>query len=66
MQGIYDTVYDVVGQFGGTITAEHGVGMSKRKYLKLCRTDTELEMMKLFKRTLDPNGILNPGRIFSE
>ena len=66
VQGIYDTVYDVVGQFGGTITAEHGVGMSKRKYLKLCRTDTELEMMKLFKRTLDPNGILNPGRIFSE
>ena len=65
VQGIYDTVYDVVGQFGGTITAEHGVGMSKRKYLKLCRTDTELELMKLFKRTLDPNGILNPGRIFS-
>jgi len=65
VQGIYGTVYEVVGQFGGTITAEHGVGMSKRKYLKLCRTETELELMKLFKRTLDPNGILNPGRIFS-
>lgn len=65
VEGIYDTVYKVVGQYGGTITAEHGVGMSKRKYLKLCRTDTEIELMKLFKRTLDPNGILNPGRIFS-
>ena len=64
VKGIYDTVYEVVGQFGGTITAEHGVGMSKREYLTLCRTDTELELMKLFKRTLDPNGILNPGRIF--
>jgi FAD/FMN-containing dehydrogenase len=64
VEGIYDTVYDLVGQYGGTVTAEHGVGMSKRKYLKLCRTDTEIELMKLFKRTLDPNGILNPGRIF--
>lgn len=65
VHGIYDTVYEVVGQFGGTITAEHGVGMSKKKYLSLCRTDTEIALMKLFKRTLDPNGILNPSRIFS-
>ena len=65
IKGIYDTVYQVVGQFGGTITAEHGVGMSKREYLPLCRTNTELTLMKLLKQTLDPNNTLNPGRIFN-
>lgn len=65
VKGIYDTVYGVVGQFGGTVTAEHGIGVSKREYLPLCRTDTEIELMKLFKRTLDPNSILNPGRVFN-
>lgn len=62
--GIYDCVYEVLAEFGGTVTAEHGIGMSKRKYLALCRNAEEIELMKLLKTTLDPNGILNPGRIF--
>lgn len=62
---IYDTVYGVVQQFEGTVTAEHGVGVSKRKYLPMCRTDTELAMMRMLKNTFDPNGILNPGRIWA-
>ena len=61
---IYDTVYAVVQQFEGTVSAEHGIGMSKRKYLPLCRSETEIEMMRTLKVTFDPQGILNPGRIF--
>lgn len=64
VEGIYDTVYAVVQQFEGTVSAEHGIGMSKREYLPLCRNDTEIEMMRTLKATFDPQGILNPGRIF--
>ncbi|MGB0846511.1 MAG: FAD-binding oxidoreductase [Thiolinea sp.] len=64
VQAIYDTVYEVVHQFNGTVTAEHGVGISKRKYLSLCRSEEELTLMRTLKTTFDPNGILNPGRIF--
>ena len=49
----------------GTCTGEHGVGLGKRKYLSLEHGDS-LEIMKLLKRTLDPTGILNPGKIFCE
>lgn len=60
---IYDTVYEVVHQFDGTVTAEHGIGMSKREYLPLCRSDEELQLVRVLKTTFDPKGILNPGRI---
>lgn len=51
-------------ELGGTLTGEHGIGMSKAPFLKL-ETGTEaLEIMKGIKRTLDPNNILNPGKIF--
>ncbi len=63
VSAIYDCVYDIVAKFGGTVTAEHGVGVSKRKYLHLCRTREEITLMKTLKKTMDPNGILNPGRI---
>lgn len=62
---IYDTVYEVVHQFDGTVTAEHGIGMSKREYLPLCRSYEELQLMHVLKTTFDPKGILNPGRIFT-
>lgn len=49
---------------GGSITAEHGVGLEKKPWLHLSRTATEIDLMKRLKAALDPNGILNRGKIF--
>jgi D-lactate dehydrogenase (cytochrome) len=51
---------------GGTLSAEHGVGKLKRDYLRLFYTDDQLREMAALKKTLDPNGILGRGNIFSE
>ncbi|HVW87217.1 MAG TPA: FAD-binding oxidoreductase [Bryobacteraceae bacterium] len=56
-------VYGGLAGRQGSISAEHGVGLEKRDYLKLCRTDAELRLMRTLKRAMDPNGILNPGKI---
>jgi FAD/FMN-containing dehydrogenase len=58
-------VYGITGDFAGSISAEHGIGLLKRPYLKLSRTEEEIETMRTLKRALDPHGILNPGRIFT-
>jgi FAD/FMN-containing dehydrogenase len=58
-------VYDLTGEFGGSISAEHGIGILKRPYLKMSRTEEEIETMRALKRALDPKNILNPGRIFT-
>src|SRR5437868_891397 len=58
-------VYDITGEFGGSISAEHGIGILKRPYLKMSRTEEEIETMRALKRALDPKNILNPGRIFT-
>ena len=60
---IYERVYTLVGKVGGTITAEHGIGTMKRKYLSLCRSEQEIDLMHALKKTMDPNNILNPGRV---
>ncbi|UPJ79406.1 FAD-binding oxidoreductase [Bradyrhizobium sp. 183] len=58
-------VYQITGDFDGSISAEHGIGILKRPYLKISRTQEEIETMRMLKRALDPNRILNPGRIFT-
>ena len=58
-------VYDLTGEFGGSISAEHGIGISRRPYLKMSRTEEEIETMRALKRALDPKNILNPGRILT-
>ena len=60
---IYDVVYRQVGAYNGSISAEHGIGMMKRSYLHQSRSAEEIALMKLLKKTLDPNNILNPGRV---
>ncbi len=57
-------VYRPLAAVGGSISAEHGVGLDKKAHLPLCRTAQEIELMRLLKRTLDPHDILNPGKIF--
>ncbi|HJW42149.1 MAG TPA: FAD-binding oxidoreductase [Rhizomicrobium sp.] len=56
-------VHDIVHSFGGSISAEHGIGVQKRDQLARYKSETELDLMRTLKRTLDPNNILNPGKI---
>jgi FAD/FMN-containing dehydrogenase len=58
-----DAVHAVVAKFGGSISAEHGIGVMKRKLLPLVKDPVALDLMRTLKRTLDPNGILNPGKV---
>ena len=58
-------LYGMTREFDGSVSAEHGIGILKRPYLKLSRTEAELETMRMLKRALDPHNILNPGRIFT-
>ena len=60
---IYKAVYQLLQEFEGTVTAEHGIGVMKTDYLKLCRSAEEIALMKTLKQALDPNNILNPGRV---
>lgn len=57
-------VFDIVQRFGGSVSAEHGVGMLKKAYLPYSRSETEIALMKQIKAVFDPNGIMNPGKIF--
>lgn len=56
-------VYQAVGEWGGSITAEHGIGRVKRDYLHHSRTPEELALMRRLKAAMDPNNILNPGTV---
>lgn len=58
------TLFSIVQKFDGSISAEHGVGMLKRDYLQYSRSEAEIEIMKGIKKVFDPNGILNPGKVF--
>ena len=60
---IGSAIYDVVKTFEGSISAEHGIGQAKRKILRKYRSETEIDIMKSIKATLDPGNILNPGKV---
>jgi len=57
-------VYQPLQKIGGSVSAEHGIGLEKKDYLAVSRSSEEIALMKKFKQMLDPNGILNPGKIF--
>ncbi len=61
---IEETVYSLVGEYRGSVSAEHGIGLLKRDFLHHTRSHAEIAAMRALKRALDPKGILNPGRIF--
>jgi FAD/FMN-containing dehydrogenase len=56
-------VFEVVLKYGGSISAEHGIGIMKRDLLPTIKDPVAMELMRALKRTLDPNGILNPGKV---
>jgi FAD/FMN-containing dehydrogenase len=63
LHGIDEIAYDLVRKYGGSISAEHGIGTLKRDYLGHSRSPEELAVMRRIKAALDPNGILNPGKV---
>lgn len=58
-------VFEIVQRYNGSISAEHGVGLVKRDYLQYSRSPEEIAYMKAIKAVFDPNGIMNPGKIFA-
>jgi len=56
-------VYEPLKQFNGSVSAEHGIGVEKKPWLGHSRTEVELALMRSLKQTLDPNNLLNPGRV---
>jgi FAD/FMN-containing dehydrogenase len=60
---VYQLVHDSVHQFGGSISAEHGVGQLKRDALPRYKDPVELALMRRIKQVLDPDGLMNPGKM---
>ena len=57
------TVLDVVHRYGGSFSAEHGVGQAKREELKRYKSPIEIELMRALKSALDPRNLMNPGKV---
>ena len=57
-------IFKLTVSLGGTLSGEHGIGIAKRPYMPIAMSETNLELMRGIKKVFDPNGILNPGKIF--
>jgi glycolate oxidase len=57
-------IFDYAVELGGTITGEHGVGVAKKKFLPTALGNNSLNLLRQLKKSMDPEGILNPGKIF--
>lgn len=62
-QAVNKSLFQMIHDFGGSISAEHGVGVTKKDYLNKTRSPEEIELMRAIKKVFDPNGILNPGKV---
>ncbi|MBS0275613.1 MAG: FAD-binding oxidoreductase [Proteobacteria bacterium] len=60
---VQDAVHDIVNRYHGSISAEHGLGIMKVHEIERYKSAAELDVMRALKRTLDPNNILNPGKV---
>jgi glycolate oxidase len=60
-----EEIFTEAVRMGGTITGEHGVGLAKKKFLEKLTSEPAIDMMRKIKLSIDPNGALNPGKIFS-
>ena len=60
---IENEVYRITRDFSGSVSAEHGIGLHKKKWLSHSRSEAELALMKSIKQAIDPQGLLNPGKI---
>jgi len=62
--GLEVTLFEIVQRYGGSISAEHGIGLGKAPYLQYSRSSAEIAAMRAIKQALDPHGLLNPGKVF--
>jgi FAD/FMN-containing dehydrogenase len=62
--GVEAVVYGLLAQRGGSVSAEHGIGLHKKPYLGVSRTPAELAAMRAIKQALDPYNLLNSGKVF--
>lgn len=60
----FKEIFDEAIRLGGTITGEHGIGLAKKDFLPKFAGDAQMRVMRELRRALDPNGILNPGKMF--
>jgi glycolate oxidase len=60
----FKEIFDEAIRLGGTITGEHGIGVAKKGFLPKFAGDAQMRVMRELRRVLDPNGILNPGKLF--
>jgi len=61
---VSEDIFEVVAQLGGSVSAEHGVGLAKKAALSYSRSAEELAYLKSLKQVFDPNGVMNPGKLF--
>jgi glycolate oxidase len=64
VESAFKEIFDEAIRLGGTITGEHGVGLAKKSILPAFAGDAQMRVMRELRRALDPNGILNPGKMF--
>jgi glycolate oxidase len=64
VEDAFKEIFDEAIRLGGTITGEHGVGVAKKTFLPKFAGDPQMRVMRELRKTLDPNGILNPGKMF--
>jgi FAD/FMN-containing dehydrogenase len=62
---VEEQVLRLAAELGGTVSAEHGVGVSKARYLGLVRSPDELDLLRALKNAVDPTGMMNPGVVFA-
>jgi FAD/FMN-containing dehydrogenase len=61
-----EALYDYVDEIGGSFSAEHGIGIFRRDELAHYKSALALDLMRRIKATIDPNGIMNPGKLFAD
>jgi len=64
IRAVEECVYQPLQSVGGSVSAEHGIGLEKKDFLQISRSATEIDLMRRLKTTLDPKSILNPGKVF--
>jgi glycolate oxidase len=59
-------IFELTVSLGGTLSGEHGIGWVQKNYMDIAFNEVQLNLMKKIKEAFDPNGILNPGKIFPD